>query len=418
MQMAAVLQRSSPSPDTPWGCPMIEPNSFAVRLRRQRERTGKTRKVLGGLVGRSEEWVKALESGRLHMPRLPMLLRLADALGINDLSDLTGKHSIPVESVTKASHQAAGDVAAAMGATRAVDAELTLPSIKTRVDQLWQVWHHSGTERTAVAALLPGLIVDARAATRAFGGVERRQALAQLARVYHLAQLYFAHQPASEYVWLAADRALNAAQDADDPLAIGTAVWYYGHVYRGSGRTDQAEQAALDTLTLIDPEAGPAARTRWGMLHLAIALGAAKAGRGGDAERHLDMSKAAAATLGSTYLHPWLMYGTATVEAYTVTVEADLFRSGEAVRRINHFDPLLIPSQTRRASYLIEAARAYSLRNENVAVLHLLTKAARTSIDTARHAPFLRATTLELAESVGPIREEARELALAVGLLA
>jgi transcriptional regulator with XRE-family HTH domain len=55
-----------------------------------RERAGKSRAVLGGLVGRSAEWVKALETGRLLTPRLPMLIRLAEVLGIDDLSALTG----------------------------------------------------------------------------------------------------------------------------------------------------------------------------------------------------------------------------------------------------------------------------------------------------------------------------------------
>ncbi len=58
--------------------------SFGARLRYRRERVGKTRAVLGGLVGRSEEWVKAVETDRLLIPRLPMLLRLADVLGITN----------------------------------------------------------------------------------------------------------------------------------------------------------------------------------------------------------------------------------------------------------------------------------------------------------------------------------------------
>lgn len=72
-----------------------EPRMFGQRVRRVRERRGLTRAVVGGLVGRSAEWVKAVENGRLQMPRLPLLLRLADVLGVQDLAELTGGDTPP-----------------------------------------------------------------------------------------------------------------------------------------------------------------------------------------------------------------------------------------------------------------------------------------------------------------------------------
>jgi transcriptional regulator with XRE-family HTH domain len=51
------------------------------RIKHFRTRVGMSRPVLGGLVGRSAEWVKAVETGRLQVPRLPMLLQIARALG-------------------------------------------------------------------------------------------------------------------------------------------------------------------------------------------------------------------------------------------------------------------------------------------------------------------------------------------------
>jgi transcriptional regulator with XRE-family HTH domain len=127
--------------------------SFGARLRYHRERAGKTRAVLGGLVGRSEEWVKAVETDRLLHPRLPMLLRLADVLGITDLAQLTGNQSIPVASIRKGTHDAAGAVATAMiTATRTPAAEQpSLATLTVRVDQAWTLWHRSDAHRSAVA---------------------------------------------------------------------------------------------------------------------------------------------------------------------------------------------------------------------------------------------------------------------------
>lgn len=57
--------------------------TFGQRLKVYRERSGKTRAVLGGLVGRSAEWVKAVETDRILPPRLPMLDRIARALKVD-----------------------------------------------------------------------------------------------------------------------------------------------------------------------------------------------------------------------------------------------------------------------------------------------------------------------------------------------
>ena len=48
-----------------------------------------SRPVLAGLVGRSTEWLKAVENGRLQTPKLELLLRIAQALELEDLATLT-----------------------------------------------------------------------------------------------------------------------------------------------------------------------------------------------------------------------------------------------------------------------------------------------------------------------------------------
>ncbi|PSK97756.1 helix-turn-helix protein [Murinocardiopsis flavida] len=72
--------------------------AFGQRLKLLRTRRGMTREVLGGLVGRSGSWVKAVECGRLATPKLSLLLRLAEALRTRDLAQLTGCQSVDVDS--------------------------------------------------------------------------------------------------------------------------------------------------------------------------------------------------------------------------------------------------------------------------------------------------------------------------------
>ncbi|MGH3862134.1 helix-turn-helix domain-containing protein [Actinokineospora sp.] len=66
--------------------------SIGSRLQTIRMRKGKTRAVVAGLVGRTDEWLKAVERGRLQEPRWPMLVQLASALGVH-IAEITGDTS-------------------------------------------------------------------------------------------------------------------------------------------------------------------------------------------------------------------------------------------------------------------------------------------------------------------------------------
>lgn len=392
--------------------------SFGQRLRLLRERAGKTRPVLGGLVGRSADWVKALENGRLLTPRLPLLLRLAEALDVTDLAELTGTRPIPVASVSKAGHTGTEAVAEAMrqGGHPDQSGPLSVDLFRSHVEQAWHLWHRSSAERTAVAAILPDLIREARSNTRVAEGPLRRRALVEQARTYHLAQLFLAHQPAAELVWLAADRAMCSAQDADAPAAVAAAAWYYAHVYRSGGEIEAAEHVLAEAVQHVNPQIDVEALALWGQLHLGLALTHAKAGRGGKAMHHWDMAENAARSLGPGYVHPWLMFGAAAVSFYRVTIEADLFRLGEAAQLAVGLDYTTLPSRTRRAGHLVDAARVHQLRRQEVGTVHLLERAMRQSVDVVRYNPFARTAVLELMHRPGTVGQDARELALAVGI--
>jgi transcriptional regulator with XRE-family HTH domain len=60
------------------------------RIQILRERRGLTRAVLAGLVGMSASWLKGIERGTRLPPRLPLLVKLAEALGQRDIAVLAG----------------------------------------------------------------------------------------------------------------------------------------------------------------------------------------------------------------------------------------------------------------------------------------------------------------------------------------
>lgn len=403
---------------------MTEPGSPLTpgeRIKRYRERAGMSRAVLGGLVGRSAEWVKAVETGRLLTPRLPMLLHLAEVLGISDLSELTGGPRLPVGSYTKAAHEALPMVADALTSYPIAgrdEAPVSVAALAERVSQAWELWHGSRRQRTAIAVVLPGLIRNARLATRLHDGGDRRAALRSLAQIYHLAQLYLSFQPAPELLLLTGDRAMMAAQDADDPIAIGAAAWYMNHIFRDANQRHEARvELATRAAELLRPDDGGEHLAVWGLLRLAIALSHAKIGREGDALHSWDQASRAARALGADYHHPWLIFGPGMVDAYAVTIQADLAHGGEAVRAARRLNLPAMPSATRRSFHLAETGRAYFLRRDYPAAVAMLRQAWQESPDTTRFSVFARAAVTELADRAEPrLRAEVAELAGNLGL--
>ncbi|MFI2764921.1 multiprotein-bridging factor 1 family protein [Streptomyces echinatus] len=398
------------------------PRSFGQRVRRERERKGQTRPVLAGLVGRSTEWVKAIENDRLGMPRLPLLLRLAEALGVDDLATLTGDERLAAATYSKAAHSSLLRIKEALTTydLLARDEEpASAEALSSRVRNAWQAWHGFGDHRSRVANVLPALLADLQHAVRTHEGVDRRRVQSQLAQGYHLAQLYLSFQPAPELVMLTGDRSMTMAQDADNPRAMAAAAWYLAHVFRDAGERHEARvDLAMKSVQLLDPERGPEDIALSGLQHLAAALSYAKIGQKGSAERHWDRADEAARRLGD-YVHPWLMFGRGMVDAYAITMNNDLVRSGAAVDAATHIDLGTMHSATRRSFHIIETARAYSLEGESVAVMHLLKKAYEASPETAAYNLFARGAAADLAENGNAIiRDDARGLARQLGVAA
>ncbi|WP_189050878.1 helix-turn-helix domain-containing protein, partial [Micromonospora sonchi] len=207
--------------------------TFGQRLKVYRERSGKTRAVLGGLVGRSAEWVKAVETDRILPPRIHMLDRIARALKI-DVSALAIELGDRSAVVNGPEHPALGSVRDAVnrvGFSGDAPAE-SLSSLRKRLGVAWRARHQASDHRTVLGGLLPGLLRDGQRAVLAYEGDERRQAQALLAETLGLAQMFIAYQPAAELLWRVADRAMVAAQESGDPEAIACAGWFLCQVHR------------------------------------------------------------------------------------------------------------------------------------------------------------------------------------------
>lgn len=392
--------------------------SIGARIQTIRERRGMTRETVAGLVGRSAQWLKDIEKGRRGEPRLSMLLKLADVLGVANLAELTGEQTlVPVASLRRVPHPAVPAIREAIHAqplTR-MDSPVDVSTLTARVADAWRLWHTSPTQRTDVGRILPALITDARAAARAAEGADRRAAHAVLANLYGLCEQALAWTSEPELLWLTVDRGIAAAQEADTLEALAGAAWVLGNVRRAVTDFDGARELVNDAITLLRPHLETGSddlRGLWGALHLHQAITSARAGREGDAWRYWDEAERTARRLGASYMHPWTVFGQANVDVHAVSVGADLAKSGEARRRAERVNPARIPSPERRSRLLIETARAYQLQRDWAGALHFLRQAYEASPDAVMYQPLARGMAVDVLDSGGPLIErDARRFA-------
>jgi hypothetical protein len=112
-------------------------------------------------------------------------------------------------------------------------------------------------------------------------GSKRHAANAVLADVYALVEHEVVWASEAELTWMAVDRAMTAAQEADTPAALDGAAWTLGMVHRSAGDTDAALTLAQEAAGLAwvpadrvaeHDDLHPGLRAAWPTLRKAITV--------------------------------------------------------------------------------------------------------------------------------------------------
>jgi transcriptional regulator with XRE-family HTH domain len=384
-----------------------------------RQHAGMTRAVLAGLVGKSPDWVKSVETGRILPPRLTTLGQIARALRVPVQALITTDEQVILSPGT--AHPALPAVRRALNAWPSSTSEPAQPleHIAARLAVAWRARHASPDHRTVIGALLPDLIRDAQLAARTYQGDDRRRAQAQLADVLGLAQMFLAYQSAADLLWRVVDRAMLAAQESGDPLALAEASWFAIEAHRDAGDWDTAQSINHDVITALTPHL-PDADTDllglYGALHAAAAFTAARAGRSGTAWRSWDEADRVVRAQPDGYYQRVTSFSKPVMIAHAVTLEVELHKGDQAVRMATTAQADAIPSRPRRARHLIEVARGHHLNHEHKATLGLLSRAYDTAPETIRFNLYARQMVSDVLAGPPDLRRQATELAIKVGL--
>lgn len=414
-----------PSDATP--DPYTDPVTFGQRMQILRERRGMSRVVLGGLLGRSPAWVKQVEKGQIQAPGIDTVIRIAEALRVRDLADLTGRPDMHVDLFIGPGHPRLAAVRAAVDALPLTTAMQAPPveHLRARLARAWSARHSSPNHREVIGALLPDLIRDAQLAVRqAQMPADWRAAQSILSEVYSLAQFFVAYQPDSSLLWRVAERSMVAAQQSDDPHAIGVSAWLLAQAHRdsGPGHFDPADTVTHETLAYLEPllpDATDDVLAIAGALTFEAGYTAARRGDTGTAWRYWDTARDMAGRLPDDYYHPVTSFSRAIIGAHAVTVAVELHAGPESVRQAARADAATIPSRPRRARHRIEEARGFQLDGQPDVALATLAQAHEAAPETIRYNGYARGIILEETESrVAARRQRASDLAVKVGLLA
>lgn len=416
------MSHSDATPD-----PYADPLRFGQRVQILRERRGMTQVQLADLIGISEHTLRKIENGQQKSPDLDRVMRIAEALRVRDLSDLTGHPDMHVDLFIGPGHPRLAAVKQAIDAfplTNGIEPP-PVPHLETRLHAAWKARHAAKNHREAIGKLLPDLIRDATALVRnADTAADRRTAQSLLAQTYSLSQFFIAYQPDSSLLWRVAERGMIAAQESEDPHTIGVASWLLAQAHRDSGprHYDAADAVNLEAVRFLEPllpDASDDVLAIAGALRFELGYTAARRRDTGVAWGHWDKANDMAKRLPRDFCHPVTSFSRAIMGAHAVTVAVELHQGGESVRQAAKANTLVIKSRPRRARHRIEEARAYQLDAQPDVAIATLQKAFEAAPETIRYNGYARRIILEEVESTqAPRRRRASELAVDIGILA
>jgi hypothetical protein len=344
------------------------------------------------------------------LDKLSTLVVLANVLGIRDLGliveDRLSGLTCTVAEGGRVRHQAVPAIRQMLStpihpSQPVDDVSAEAEKVRRRLASAWSAWHGSAQPYTALGAVAPELLRDALTLHRTAPETMRRCTWALLAETFQLAQRFLYCVGEAELAARAADRAMVAAEETDDPQLIAISAWTSTMAALGRAQIDEACEVAANAARYLEPrlDASEAVLSAWGSLQLFIAIAFAKNRHGADAWRHWDLAHRAACALGPDHHNPLTMFGQANVGIYAVAIEVETGRSGAAIDRAKSVVISTIPSSNRRAQHLLDVAMGYVRQHDFAAALASLRLSEAQSAETIVFSPLARETIVEMIEA-------------------
>ena len=396
------------------------------RIAVYRRRRGLSQVKLANLVGRSENWLSQIERGERPIQRLGPLAELAKVLEV-PMTELIGTEPKAARDPAE-QHAAVEQLRLALSGfdflsllfqpgVAETAAEPELSRLRTDVARAWELVHAS--RYTELAPLLSSLLsVGERAARSAVGRV-REEVFGLVAQTYQVVAAMMAKLGETDLAWVAADRAVMAAERAGDPLLAVAGVYRLAQAFVAGWKLDQAERAASsDALGLAGRlnDGDPGVASLYGALNLVRAIVAARRGNAVTAWKAIAEAERAAQLLGADRNDFDTEFGPTNVQLHAVAVAVELGEASEALRRAGVVQAESL-SPERQARFLIDVARGYGQRRDSAGATGALLRATALTSEQVQYHPLVRELVRDLLRRRRRAPDEdLRAIALTVGL--
>lgn len=371
------------------------------RIAFYRGRRQLTQVELANLVGRSEDWLSKIERGKRPIRRLDVLTEVARALRVT-LPDLLGQPVLMEEGAKSDDVPAVRDaLMAPRRLSRTLYGAAPIPDVidlgRTRelVEFGWSDYQRGRVG--SVVKVLPALIARVQQledAAPGLDGSEKRTCWSISARSHHLAATALSKFGESDLAWIAAERSMQAADRADDPLVLASAARAGTHALLTVGRFEDALDLGNTAASWLAPQMAtddPEALSLYGMLHLRMAVAAARHQDRQTTNELIGLARTAADQLGEDANYWQTGFGPTNVELHRLAAALDLGDVTYVADRAPDVSVLHLPVE-RRVSHRIDLARALSLTARDDAALQHLYEAEAEAPELVRHNPAVRET--------------------------
>jgi transcriptional regulator with XRE-family HTH domain len=384
------------------------------KIAAERRRRGLSQPELARMVDRSVAWVSQVERGVRKVDRMSVLEALAAALEV-PLAELAAE--APVVAAVTEEPPGAGGLRLVLSGAYALRAMLdgrrspALSTLRTKARKAWELTHAG--RYTELTELLRGLVPDLETAARAVAEDQRTEVFELMASTYQACSAALAELGEPEAAWIAADRAMAAAERAGNPMLVAAGAFRLVFVFINARHYGQAEETARTAAEALQPMADqgdPQAMSLWGGLNLQRAIVAAHVNDPDLAYSQLERVSQVAGRLGEGRNEYNTEFGPANVRLYEIAVAVELGDAGRALRAAAAVDTSGLSAE-RQARMLIDVARAHAQRRQvGEAVAALLQAEAITPEQVRGHA-LVRQLVSDLLTMQDPPAAELRDLA-------
>ncbi|HKS45117.1 MAG TPA: helix-turn-helix transcriptional regulator [Amycolatopsis sp.] len=387
---------------------MSEAPEIGRTLRQIRLARGKSLAVIAGLAGISVSYLSRLESGERALDRRSLIVALANALEVAPSELIELPVPAPGDGNTNGAVQSLR--VAMMSVSRGLPGGqlAKLDELRDRAHAVERADYHQR------GVLIPSLVRDVH--TTLAAGHDRRDLL-ELAVMLHAQTvrgwLYIVGAPL-DLRWQAATLARQAAEDLEDPTALGVVAWASVVEMLASGAFDLA-QVELDAAAVpTDTSEGLQLN---GMLALSHALVAAADNRLGDIAAPLEHAADIAQRTGQGNAFR-MGFGPVNVGLWRIASALEAGDADTAIEVAQTLHPEENPSRERQATFWMDYGRALAgVRRRDEAVKALRKAESLHPLRVLRNR-FARQTIAELVSHAkrDAVGRELRGMAYRAGL--